>query len=895
MCAKPVVITKDQKLIIGDEVLASSLYSVFDAEGDPITQVRFRDVNGSENLGGAFYIDGVQVTDSNWFTVDAADLAKVYFHAAAGLYTEEIQVQLYDGTAWSNIGSIDVYTGTFNNLGPTLTVAQGSVIENEILDLHSIIAYSDVNNDPVVRYKAKDNRDNTGSSSGYFVKNGVRQLQTEWFYFTASDNVYYVAAPGLYQEGIQVRAFDGIYWTDPVNSSIKTYRNANRPVAASLDVAIAAGTATPITDLFQAYDEDLNSLKTYSFRDTHNLGGYLMYNDQVVQSKTWLTVTADQLENVYFVAADRTFYETLFVQVNDGKYNSNIGSVLLESVAVPVLAVENTLYDDLESAVVGPLISKIDQGPAYTKYEVISTSAANSTSYFTSGGIRLVEDQVYEMSIAQLNNLRFRSGVYEYPSRSDLLVRASNGTFWSDWTRVQFDTRAEHYTGMINGYNGVTGLNWGMFLPPNPTVITYSFFNIYEPGYEGADVNADNFVGFNTEMRASAREWLTEMESFANVEFVEVAADSISPYGNYGGEIRFGSFYLEDTLYYAFAYSPADPAEEPLGGDIWINHWATANFQPGQFGYTALGKYLGVAMGLKDSRSAPSPVPGILNNGWNTVMGSPGRTAEDYGTYDVLALQKLYGANENYNSGNNIYSFGESPEIQMKTIWDTGGEDTLDLSGFTRQMQVDIREGGSTQVLGVSGFTDQLTGAPLDSDNINISYGTTIENVIAGDQDDIIIGNNVANRLEGRLGDDWIRGLGGNDLLMAGGGDDTYVWGLGDGHDTINEQLMAGRDMLIIETELAGLDDFSADISFSRHNQRDLLIDLTLDGGQSVGSIYIEYQQGSSRIETLRLAGYNGADLDLDLTTFIASLDSNPTSMVLTGGSSVFGSIIAAA
>ena len=47
--------------------------------------------------------------------------------------------------------------------------------------------------------------------------------------------------------------------------------------------------------------------------------------------------------------------------------------------------------------------------------------------------------------------------------------------------------------------------------------------------------------------------------------------------------------------------------------------------------------------------------------------------------YDIVALQYLYGANNNFNGENTTYTFDpETPFI--KTIWDSGGVDTIDLS-----------------------------------------------------------------------------------------------------------------------------------------------------------------------------------------------------------------------
>ena len=59
--------------------------------------------------------------------------------------------------------------------------------------------------------------------------------------------------------------------------------------------------------------------------------------------------------------------------------------------------------------------------------------------------------------------------------------------------------------------------------------------------------------------------------------------------------------------------------------------------------------------------------------------------------------------------------------------------------------------------------------------NIAIAFGTTIENAVGGFTNDAITGNEVVNRLEGRLGDDDLDGGGNADILIGGKGDDRYT------------------------------------------------------------------------------------------------------------------------
>ena len=93
------------------------------------------------------------------------------------------------------------------------------------------------------------------------------------------------------------------------------------------------------------------------------------------------------------------------------------------------------------------------------------------------------------------------------------------------------------------------------------------------------------------------------------------------------------------------------------------------------------------------------------------------------------------------------------------TIYDNGGNDTLDLRTDTKDQRVDLRPEGISDVYGLTG-------------NAIIARDTWIENFIAGSGNDFITGNAVANDLNGREGNDRIWGSGGDDILEGGAGAD---------------------------------------------------------------------------------------------------------------------------
>ena len=71
--------------------------------------------------------------------------------------------------------------------------------------------------------------------------------------------------------------------------------------------------------------------------------------------------------------------------------------------------------------------------------------------------------------------------------------------------------------------------------------------------------------------------------------------------------------------------------------------------------------------------------------------------------YDVASLQYLYGANMTTRTGNTVYGFNSTAGREVFdlslhpqsvfTIWDAGGRDTLDLSGFASPPLIDLHRG----------------------------------------------------------------------------------------------------------------------------------------------------------------------------------------------------------
>lgn len=156
------------------------------------------------------------------------------------------------------------------------------------------------------------------------------------------------------------------------------------------------------------------------------------------------------------------------------------------------------------------------------------------------------------------------------------------------------------------------------------------------------------------------------------------------------------------------------------------------------------------------------------------------------GIYDIQALQSIYGANREYNAGNTTYKYTPETLQNFATLWDGGGNDTIDVSAFTLGVELNLN-GGTRSNLFIKATS--LNGWEYDGTRaIGIAYGANIENALGGKGNDVIYGNELRNDIRGGAGNDKLYGGAdadtlygdeGDDLIYGEAGDDTLYGGAG--------------------------------------------------------------------------------------------------------------------
>ncbi len=346
------------------------------------------------------------------------------------------------------------------------------------------------------------------------------------------------------------------------------------------------------------------------------------------------------------------------------------------------------------------------------------------------------------------------------------------------------------------------------------------------------DYYADAFSAFNPEQIAGAEKAIGLWNDLIAIDFKETkSGDADITYGNTdtGGAQAYAYLPFGSTIDAQYKELYDFDQAGRLGGDVWIDGFVPSNFFPiadSYYAITTLIHETGHALGLSHpgDYNALGPDGEVLTVTYEnqaeyaqdslqySIMSyfdgyETGAQFVDFNLlnfaypstpqiHDIATIQAIYGADYTTRADDTVYGFhsteaGTTYDFTQNSrpvlsIWDGGGNDTLNLSGFSTDSTINLNAGTFSSAGGADHFAslDEVnanraaagfaprTQATYDyyqdlidrlgvknpefKDNISIAYGVTIENATGGAGNDKIIANEVANVINGRGGEDTV-------------------------------------------------------------------------------------------------------------------------------------------
>ena len=225
---KPSVNVDNFSLMFDETVRLRDFISFADEDSDAqFYHVRIRDISN----GGSYFRLGFSDLDAGeWYSITYNQFVNsLYMVGAAASSSNNFQIQVFDGSYWSDISTFNVSTIATNPNKSTITDIKA--VESPIIEWVAIkdhFSVSDVDGSTPRKYRFRDSM----TGGGYFVLDGIAKAENTTFEVTHAElgNLKYFTGNQVTSESLYVSVYDGAQWSNQATITANIAANLAAPV-----------------------------------------------------------------------------------------------------------------------------------------------------------------------------------------------------------------------------------------------------------------------------------------------------------------------------------------------------------------------------------------------------------------------------------------------------------------------------------------------------------------------------------------------------------------------------------------------------------------------------------------------------------------------------------------
>jgi hypothetical protein len=425
----------------------STFITVADTDLDPM--VKFELIDGNNAAGsGVIWANNALQPQGTTVVATTGNLADLYVRGGANAGTDAITIRAHDGFGYGNPVSFNLVTRAPNRAPVTTPTAatQNIAVGADVL-ASTLFAYSDLDNDPAVKYEFWDG--GSAATSGHFTLNGATQAANQAITVTpdqVTNGIFrYVAGTVAGSETLFVRAFDGSVFGDWKEWQMVTQRASN-----ALPVITGPGTKNAsqnewvqLSTFLSVTDENLDPMVKFEIIDDNNTAGSgVVWANAAIQPQGSTTVAnTGNLADLYVRGGANAGTDQIRIRANDGfgygqtfTFNLVTRAPNVAPVAIPAAAIQNVAVNAEALASTLFTYSDTNNDPP-VKYEFWDGGSASTSGRFTLNGQTQPANQAIAVTQDQLAQFKYVGG--SVAGTETVFVRPHDGLVFGAWAEWQ--------------------------------------------------------------------------------------------------------------------------------------------------------------------------------------------------------------------------------------------------------------------------------------------------------------------------------------------------------------------------------------------------------------------------------------------------------------------------